>query len=70
MYSNPMGLFNLSLPDKLYRDPKTYSQKSYTSWKIANMTDEEKLNGGVDKIKTKDWDVCRLQGAVVLRVMA
>ena len=24
MYSNPMGVFNLSLPGKLWRDPKTY----------------------------------------------
>lgn len=70
MYSNPMGLFNLSLPDKLWRDPKTYRQQGFTAWKILNMTDEERANGAADQIKTKDWDVSRLEGAVILRVVA
>lgn len=69
MYSNPQGLFNLTLPDKMWRDPKTYRQLGYTSWKIANLSDEERASGAVDSIRTKEWDAQRLEAPVVLRVM-
>lgn len=35
MYSNPEGTFNLSVPNKMYRNPKTFVQMSYQSYKIA-----------------------------------
>jgi len=34
----------------MWRDPKTYRQLSYSSWKIYNLTEEEKANGGADMI--------------------
>lgn len=69
MYSNPQGLFNMSLPDKMWRDPKSYRQLGYTSWKIQNLTDEERAQGGADQIRTKVWDIQRLEAPVLLRVM-
>mmetsp|Transcript_389 Transcript_389/g.526 ORF Transcript_389/g.526 Transcript_389/m.526 type:complete len:219 (-) Transcript_389:276-932(-) len=69
MYSNPQGLFNLSLPDKMWRDPKTYRQLGYTSWKIATMSDEERADGAADRICVKEWETSKLEAPVVLRVM-
>lgn len=37
MYSNPQGLFNLSCPDKMWRNPANYNQMSYQSWKINEL---------------------------------
>jgi len=35
MYSNPNGMFNLSVPEKMWRNTSNYQQMSYQSWKIA-----------------------------------
>ena len=35
MYSNPQGIFNLTTPDKLWRNPQNYTQVGYTSWQLA-----------------------------------
>ena len=33
MYSNPQGIFNLSVPDKAWRSPQ-YTNVTYTSYRI------------------------------------
>jgi hypothetical protein len=53
MYSNPTGLFNLSLPDKLMRT-KNYTFVSYKQVKdFQNNKDSEKPDASVDS--TRDW---------------
>jgi len=37
MFSNPDGLFNLSVPNMLWRNPNTYVQMNYKSFKIMAM---------------------------------
>lgn len=37
MYSNPNGLFNLSVPEKCWRNPTNYQQMNYSNWKIAEI---------------------------------
>jgi len=70
MYSNPNGRHNLSCPDKTWRDVKTYRNLSYNSWRINNMTPEERESDSADKILVKDWISDRFEGSVILRVMA
>ena len=40
MYSNPQGIFNLSVPDKTYRTVN-YHVVSYSSWKIDQLKQAE-----------------------------
>lgn len=35
MYSNPDGLYNLCVPEKLYRNSINYSNQSYQTYKLA-----------------------------------
>jgi len=35
MYSNPDGMFNLSVPEKMFRNQTNYQNQSYQSWKIS-----------------------------------
>lgn len=47
MYSNPDGLYNLSVTEKKYRNPTTYVQLSYQKWKLDELKKEaEEKNDG------------------------
>jgi len=76
MFSNPTGLFNLSLPDKLMRT-KNYQFLSYSQFKSmqANNSEERAEEAaGEDPqekeadINCKDWSENGVQGTVLLRL--
>mmetsp|Transcript_7041 Transcript_7041/g.9808 ORF Transcript_7041/g.9808 Transcript_7041/m.9808 type:complete len:323 (+) Transcript_7041:3325-4293(+) len=59
MYSNPEGLYNLSVPHMMWRNPATYVQMSYQSWKIMQMRTAGTFSGpsseAQELIKCRDW---------------
>lgn len=77
-YSNPTGMFNLSLPDKLYRMPN-YTHISYKQYKqmmAENKHQEEQRAAGVQEptqappveIDVRNWIESRVQGPVLLQL--
>ena len=71
MYSNPDGMFNLSIPEKMYRNTSNYQNISYQSWKIgqlkAKAAEGEAVNA--DEIVFKNWLSDRAIGSTLLKVM-
>jgi len=69
MYSNPNGLFNLTVPDKKFRN-SNYQQLTYAQWKLAQL--REAANAGEDvgdeEIITKDWEKDALTSSAILKV--
>ena len=74
MYSNPEGRFNLSMPEKMWRNPVNYQQMGYKSWKLIQLrADPEASSSGepaMDQIIHKNWETDKSRNPTILRVMA
>ena len=46
MYSNPEGRFNLSMPEKMWRNPVNYQQMGYKSWKLIQLRADPEASAG------------------------
>lgn len=65
MFSNPTGLFNLSVPKKEMRT-KNYQVITYEMHKrVLHQGPEEDL-----KIETKDWDKLKQENDVLLKIVS
>lgn len=72
MYSNPNGMFNLSIPEKMWRNPSNYQQMSYQSWKIAQLKAAAQEGNGEafdEEILTKQWLQEKRRAPTILKVM-
>lgn len=65
MYSNPTGIFNLSLPEKLNRC-KNYTHVSYQQFKDFHA---KSANIEPQQAETRNWIEHHSQGAVLLQVL-
>lgn len=66
IYSNPTGLFNLSLSEKLMRT-KNYTFTSYTQFKEAQRKEsqsEDELS-----LEVRDWTQYHREGPVILQLL-
>lgn len=73
MYSNPDNLFNLSLPEIQWRNPSTFANMSYRSWKVLAMRTAGTFTGPgteADKfIITRPWADHKREAPTVLAIM-
>lgn len=72
MYSNPQELFNLSCPNKMWRNPVNYQQISYPTWKMASLRQRQLETGQEfteDDIIYKDWKQDSKMAVTILRVL-
>ena len=72
MYSNPQGLFNLSVPEKQYR-MQNYQNVSYLSYRINQLKQKSQETGvqySTDDIPYRQWSQDSATAATVLKVMA
>ena len=72
MYSNPNGMFNLSVPEKMWRNPSNYQQMSYQSWKIAQLkaaAQEGNEEAFTEDILVKQWQQDKQRAPTILKVM-
>lgn len=72
MYSNPQGMFNLSVPDKMWRTPQ-YTQISYPTYKSAELKQKAEETGAeisVDDVVFRSWQQDKSQASTILKVMA
>ena len=74
MYSIPSGQFNLTVPDKMWRNPQTYQQMGYQSWRIAQMKVAQQEGGSAQQpssedILTKNWLTEKSRAPTILKVM-
>lgn len=70
MFSNPQGLYNLSVADKMCRNPQ-YTSTGYKSWKIEQLKQAavEGYTPSMDEIVTKDWLADKSAGFSILKCM-
>ena len=72
MYSNPNSMFNLSVPEKMWRNPSNYQQMGYQSWKIAQLraaATEGSSEAFTDDILIKSWQSDKSRAPTILKVM-
>ena len=73
MYSNPQGQFNLSVPEKMWRNPLNYSQMSYKSWKVAELRKAHTADNMTpitdEDILLRNWKTDCFKGPTILKVM-
>ena len=72
MYSNPNGMFNLSTPEKMWRNPSNYQQMGYQSWKIAQLkaaAQEGSAEAFNEDIVVKNWQTEKSRAPAILKVM-
>lgn len=76
MYSNPTGLFNLTVPDKQAKPAVGYTNLTYSTWKMQQLRDawnaaedDDAPRPQLSDIITKNWLSDRSRANCILRVM-